>query len=163
MPGSRLNCIALLMIAAATPVLAAQQSPDPAPTAAQTAPKPAASATVSAVPASDTDDAAVLIAQANATAAANASAQTAPAVTAAKKEPSAAARKKAREYGFHAEVYDGKTMFCRDDATLGTRIESKRCMNSEDFEDYGRMLQIARDTMKSKNQCQGGSLCGGLQ
>ena len=159
----RLSCIVLVLAAAAAPVLAAQQSPDPAPTAAaQAATKPAASATASATPASETDDTAALIAQANATAAANAKAEVASAAPVVK-EPSAEARKKAREYGFHAEIYDGKTMFCRDDATLGTRIGSKRCMNSEDFEDYGRMLQIARDTMKAKSQCQGGSICGGLQ
>jgi hypothetical protein len=161
----RLSCIVLVLAAAAAaaPVLAGQQNPDSTPTSTQTAIKPTASATASATPASETDDSAALIAQANATAAANAKAEAASAAPAVMKEPSAAARKKAREYGFHAEIYDGKTMFCRDDATLGTRIPAKRCMDSADFEDYGRMLQIARDMMKAKNQCQGGGICGGLQ
>jgi hypothetical protein len=155
--------MAAMFAAAAAPAfaLAAQQNPDSAATPAPTAAKPPAPTAASAT-AAETDDTAALIAQANATAAANAKAEAASAAPVVK-EPSAEARKKAREYGFHAEIYDGKTMFCRDDATLGTRIGSKRCMNSEDFEDYGRMLQIARDTMKAKNQCQGGGLCGGLQ
>ena len=164
--------IATTFAAAAVPVLAAQQNPDSTPTAAQTAIKPAASATASATPAGEADDTAALIARANAAAAANAKAETAAPASLVKKEPSAAASKKAREYGFHAEVYDGKTMFCRDDATLGTRIASKRCMDYEDFEDYGRMLQIARELMRDKNQCQGGAatkakglggVCGGLE
>jgi hypothetical protein len=45
-------------------------------------------------------------------------------------------------------------------------------MDSDDFEDYGRMLQLARDLMRDKNQCQGGlatkatglgGICGGLE
>ena len=164
MPTSRLICIVLVFVAAAAPVLAAQQSPDSAATAAPTAAAPPAAR---ATPAGDADDTAALIAQANATAAENAKAEAAPAVPTVKKEPSPEARRKAREYGFHAEIYDGKTMFCRDDATLGTRIPAKRCMDSDDFEDYGRMMQLARDLMKDKSACQGGKAlggaCGGLQ
>jgi hypothetical protein len=155
--------------AAAAPLWAAQRNPDAADTAAQTAPRQASSTTVGATSGSETDDTAALIAQANANAAANAKAEAAASVV---KEPSAAALKRALQYGFHAEVYDGKTLFCRDDAVLGTRIPSKRCMDYENFEDYGRMLQIARDLMRDKNQCQGGAatktkglggICGGLE
>ena len=59
--------------------------------------------------------------------------------------------------------HPGKTMFCRDDATLGTRLVSKKCMGADQFEDYAVQLQIARDLMKQKATCQGGGLCGGIQ
>ena len=55
--------------------------------------------------------------------------------------------KKARDFGFHAEVFSGKTFFCREDATVGTRLTSKRCIDAMQFEDYAVQLQIARDTM----------------
>jgi hypothetical protein len=104
-----------------------------------------------------------LIARANAAAAANAKmAASGTAAPATKEMPSPQAQKKAREYGFHAEVYSGKTMFCKDDATLGTRLASKRCMGAFEFEDYATQLKIARDLMKSKSGCNGGGLCGGL-
>jgi hypothetical protein len=117
-----------------------------------------------ATAASDADDTAALIAKANAAAAANAKAAGSPSTAPKpKNEPTADARRKALQYGFHAEIYSGKTMFCRDDATLGTRLASKKCMDASQFEDYGVQLQIARDLIKSKSQCQGGSLCGGMQ
>jgi hypothetical protein len=139
-------------IAAASVAVSAQQSPDSKPAATAATPQ-----------STDADQAAALIAQANAEAAANARAvATAPAQPATPVEPSPAASKKARNYGFHAEIYDGKTMFCRDDATLGTRLASKRCMDADQFEDYAVQLQIARDLMKQKATCQGGGLCGGI-
>jgi hypothetical protein len=35
-------------------------------------------------------------------------------------------------------------------------------MSAFEFEDYAVQLKIARDMMKSKGQCQGGDVCGGL-
>ena len=145
------------VFAAASAAVSAQQNPDSTPAATAATPQ-----------AGDADQAAALIAQANAQAAANAkAAATAPAQPATPIEPSPAARKKAQNYGFHAEIYDGKTMFCRDDAALGTRLVSKRCMDADQFEDYAVQLQIARDLMKDKGACQGGKslggACGGLQ
>jgi hypothetical protein len=81
--------------------------------------------------------------------------------------PTAVASKKANDFGFHAEIYSGKTFFCKDDATLGTRLKSKKCIDGDQFEDYAIQLQIARDTMR-KDVCQGGKAsltptpCGGL-
>ena len=81
--------------------------------------------------------------------------------------PTAVARKKANDFGFHAEIYSGRTYFCKDDATLGTRLKSKKCIDADQFEDYAIQLQIARDTMR-KDVCQGGraslnaSPCGGI-
>jgi hypothetical protein len=74
--------------------------------------------------------------------------------------PSAVARKKASEYGFQAEIINRKTMFCKEEAALGTRLKSKRCMNAYEFEDYSVQLKITRDLLRTKTQCQGGDGCG---
>ncbi len=139
----------------ASPVMA-QQNPDSTPITS-TATAPAAATPDNA------DEAAALIAKANAAAAANAKAvATTATALPTKNAPSADARKKAQQFGFHTEIYNGKTMFCKDDATLGTRLTSKKCMDAIQFEDYAVQLQIARDLMKQKGQCQGGGICGAL-
>jgi hypothetical protein len=168
---------AVLMIAAFAATTASgyvQQAPDSAPvsaTAASTTPassapaastEPAATAAAASGPASEADETAALIAKANAAATANAkAAETAARTPATKIEPSAEARKKASEFGFHAEIFDGKTMFCKQDAALGSRLTSKRCMGAIQFEDYSVQLKIARDMMQSKTACQGGKVLGG--
>jgi hypothetical protein len=142
--------IAGITVIAAAASAASQQPLDSTP--------PAATATTGQ--SSEADEAAALIAKANAAAAANTKlAETTVARSGTKIEPTPQARKKASEYGFHAEIYDGKTMFCRDDAYVGTRIKSKLCMDSNQFEDYAVQLKIARDMMKEKGQCTGG-ICG---
>jgi hypothetical protein len=148
--------------AASAPILA-QQNPDSTPALT------AAPAVATATPASEAEDTAALIARANAAAAAKAKVvETAAAAPAAKAGPTPQAVKKAQEYGFHPEVFSGRSMFCREEATVGTRIKAKHCINADQFEDYAIQLQIARDTMK-KDVCQGGNTgmvkgpCGGLQ
>jgi hypothetical protein len=140
----------------ATPASTAPASTAPASTA------PAATAAATAGAASEADETAALIAKANAAAANAKAAETATRTPSATKiEPSAEARKKASEFGFHAEIYDGKTMFCKQDAALGSRLTSKRCMGAIQFEDYSVQLKIARDMMQSKTACQGGKVLGG--
>ena len=157
-------------IAAASAPGLAQQNPDstPSPTAPTVAPTSTPAATA-ATPASEVDETAALIAKANAAAAAKAkAAEIAAATPAGKAGPTAEAVRKAKDYGFHAEMFSGKTFFCREDATVGTRIKNKRCIDANAFEDYAVQLQIARDTMK-KDVCQGGKTgmlggpCGGIQ
>jgi hypothetical protein len=134
---------------------------------AQQVPESASANPPSAVttgPSSEADQTAALIARANAAAAANANARAASMSnnrSLTKVEASADARKKASEFGFHAEVFNGNTMFCKEDAALGTRIKSKRCMSSFEFEDYAMQIKIAREQMQSNNQCQGG-ICGNV-
>ena len=156
---------------AAVGASAVPQNPEPVPAAAP-APSPASPpGTALAAPslgqAGEPEDAAALIAKANAAAAAASAKLAATPAAPATNMPSSQAQKKAREYGFHAEMYDGKTFFCRDDAVLGTRLPSKRCMDGAEFEDYAVQLKIARDLMQSKTQCQGGKglggACGGVQ
>jgi hypothetical protein len=126
-------------ICAMAATTSAQQAPDPAPTASETPRQP--------------DEA--VTAKANAEAAAIARAQAA----AAPPAPSREARKKAREYGFRAETVNGKTVFCKVDAPVGTRFVFKRCMESWEFDDYATQLKIARDAMTHRASCSGGSIC----
>jgi hypothetical protein len=163
-PYSKYVFLIIATIAATAAFAYAQQAPEPTP--ASTAPAgtaPAVSATTPPSSASEADETAALIAKANAAAAADAKAAEPAARTpsATKIEPSAEARKKAREFGFHAEIFDGKTMFCKQDAALGSRIKSLRCMDAYEFEDYAVQLKIARDLIQSKTQCQGGKVLGG--
>jgi hypothetical protein len=163
-PYSKYVFLIIAAIAATAAFAYAQQAPEPTP--ASTAPAgtaPATAATAAPGSTSEADETAALIAKANAAAAADAKAAEPAARTASatKIEPSPEARKKAREFGFHAEIFDGKTMFCKQDAALGTRIKSLRCMNADEFEDYAVQLKIARDLMQSKTQCQGGKVLGG--
>jgi hypothetical protein len=150
---------ALLVVAIATPAFA-QQAPDSA--SANTPPTAAAAtAMASASTSNDADETAALIAKASAAANANAR-PVVPSAPIAINLPSAGARKKASEFGFHAEIINRKTMFCKEDAALGTRLKSKRCMSAYEFEDYSVQLKIARDLLRTKTQCQGGDICGGI-
>ena len=152
--------LVIATIAASAPGAFAQQAPE---TSASTPPAPAATTNSSS---NEADEVAALIAKANAAAAANANAVAASTThnkSLTEIEASQEERKKAKEFGFQAEVYNGSTLFCKEDAALGTRIKSKRCMSAYEFDDYAVQLKIARDLLKQKNQCQGGDLCGGLQ
>jgi hypothetical protein len=149
--------LVIAAIAASAPGAFAQQAPQP---------PPASTTPAATTDSSEADQTAALIAKANAVAAANANALAASTTTnrsLTKIPASPEARKKAGEFGFQAEVYNGNTLFCKEDAALGTRIKSKRCMSAYEFEDYSVQLKIARDLMKQKGQCQGGDICGGLQ
>ena len=153
--------IAGAFAATSAPVLA--QNPESTPAASAATPTAEATATTEA------NETAALIAKANAAAAAKAkAAEIAAAAPAGKAGPTAEAVKKAKDYGFHAEMFSGKTFFCREDATVGTRIKNKRCIDANQFEDYAVQLQVARDTMK-KDVCQGGNTgmlggaCGGIK
>lgn len=112
----------------------------------------------------EAEETAALIAKANAAAAANARAASMATPTATKIEASPAG-KKARDFGFRAEIYNGDTLFCKQDAALGSRIPLTRCMSAQEFEDYATQLKLARDTLQNKLQCTGGkyamlNICG---
>ena len=158
--------LVLAAIAAGAPRAAQQQNPEPAP-----ASTPTAAATETTASSAEADEAAALIAKANAMAVANANARAAPTSTNRSRaklvEASPEARKKAREFGFRAEVYNGTTLFCRQDPVLGSRIPLPRCMTAYEFDDYAVQLKIARDMMQNKGACNSkGTLtspCGGIQ
>lgn len=113
----KLAFLVIATIAASAPRTFAQQAPEPAP-----ASTPPAATAVTTGSSSEADQTAALIAKANATAAANANARAASMATSrslTKVEASPEARKKASEFGFLAEVFNGTTMFCKEDAALG--------------------------------------------
>jgi len=155
--------LVIAAIAAGAPRASQQQAPEPTP-----ASTPTDAAAVTTGSSSEADETAALIAKANAAAAANANARAASMTTRTltRIEASAAARKKASEFGFRAEVYNGTTLFCKQDAALGSRIPLTRCMTADEFDDYAVQLKIARDMIQSKAGCNSGkvvgSLCGGL-
>jgi len=151
-------------------VIAAFVVSAPRATPQQTSEPPRANAPAEAaatpVPSSETDETAELIAKANAAAAANANARAASMTTRTltKLEASTAARKKASEFGFSAEVYNGNTLFCKHDAALGSRIPLVRCMSADEFEEYATQLKIARDSIRNnlQTQCYNVLMCGGI-
>jgi hypothetical protein len=161
----KLAFLVIAAIAASALRAAQQQSPEPAP-----ASTPTAAAAIATESSSEADEAAALIAKANAMAAASANARAASSATSRSPaklvEASPEARKKAKEFGFRAEVYNGTTLFCRHDAVLGSRIPLPRCMTAYEFDDYAVQLKIARDMMQSKTACNSKgtafSLCGGV-
>ncbi len=143
---------------------AAQQPAPPESTPAATPAAPAAASTNST---NEADETAALIAKANAAAAANANAR-APSMstrTLTQAEASREARKKASEFGFRAEVYNGNTLLCKHDAALGSRIPLVRCMSAQEFDEYATQMKIARDSLEHnlETQCQGKFTCGGIK
>jgi hypothetical protein len=157
--------VVISALAAGVLQASSQQAPE-----SPAASAPAAAAAVTTSSSSEAEEAAALIAKANAAAAANANARAAslaPNRSLIKVDASPQARKKASEFGFHAEVYNGTTLFCRGDAALGSRIPLTRCMTGDQFDDYAVQLKIARDLMGNKTQCNAGRVsmnpCGGVQ
>jgi hypothetical protein len=150
--------LVIAALAAGAPRATPQQTPESPPVSTP----PAAAATESA--SKDAAETAALIARANAAAAANAKARAAMTTrTLTRIEASPAARKKASEFGFRAEVYNGDTLFCKTDAALGSRIPLTRCMSAYEFEDYATQMKIARDSLQNQlqGQCQNSFSCGG--
>jgi hypothetical protein len=49
------------------------------------------------------------------------------------KPPPADTIKKARQAGYHKETLKGGTVFFKEDANLGTRFTSKKCINQDEL------------------------------
>jgi hypothetical protein len=146
--------VLLCAIAAAAGPVSAQQPPDAAktPPAAQTENSTAASNA-----ASDADDAAAtaaLIAKANAAAAK--AAASAP----AKAANEASVAKKAREAGWRPEAHNGETVYCRDDAQVGSRFPTRRCVHESQLLVLLDQAQADKDSLKSVG-CSGGACSAG--
>lgn len=75
--------------------------------------------------------------------------------------PSKAFLKKAREAGFKTEVKKGVTLFCREDAEIGTRLKTKKCVGETQLEEILDQREAQRDQFRKPGQC-GGSVCGGI-
>ena len=155
---SKICSIVLLGAATATAFsVCAQQAVEPAKTAPAT--QPASPATES--PATDT--AASDNAEAAATAAAIAKATAAAAAAGAAKssaKPLDAATivKKATQSGWRPEVKNGNTVYCRNDAEVGSRFTTRRCVSEMQLANLLEQAEFDKDQLKQRG-C-GGS-CGG--
>jgi hypothetical protein len=60
---------------------------------------------------------------------------------------------KARQAGYRSKVINGRTIFCRTEAGLGTRIAKESCVSSESLEESLRQAELVRDQMRRGNAC----------
>ena len=72
--------------------------------------------------------------------------------------PSADTLKKARAGGLKPEVRNGVTVFCWEDADIGTRFKTKKCVNEDQLAQILEIRQAQRDQM-NRSSCTGA--CGG--
>ena len=73
--------------------------------------------------------------------------------------PSPELLKKARMAGYKAETQKGVTKFCRRDADLGTRFETKKCVSQDQMEQEINERQDARNELSKAATCTGAH-CG---
>ena len=136
--------IATLVAAAtvsATPALP-QQAPDPAPAATATTNQSSEAAEAAAT--------AAAIAKANAAAGGKSAA--------AKPNDDAAIAKKAKEFGWHSEVRQGVTVYCREAPVVGSRFTEKKCASGNQLAVVLEQQEFERDQLKQRG-C--GGNCGG--
>ncbi|MGO9991593.1 MAG: hypothetical protein ACLPTF_03630 [Steroidobacteraceae bacterium] len=91
--------------------------------------------------------------------AAQAAAPTATQAAAAPAGASAETIKKARQAGYHQEVRKGVTLFCHEDATIGTHFTSKKCVDESGLAAVLDLRQQQREQMDKPVAC--GAGCSG--
>jgi hypothetical protein len=50
--------------------------------------------------------------------------------------------------GLHAEVHNGATQYCWEDANLGTRFPTKKCIGEDQLNDLVAQRQATQDNMR---------------
>lgn len=63
--------------------------------------------------------------------------------------------KKARELDYQIETRKGQVFYCQTSAQLGTRFETKGCLNEADFEDVVRRSTELQTIMHQPGSCSG--------
>jgi hypothetical protein len=139
--------ITATLVAITAPIYA-QQTPEPAKAPANSNPAAPAQADTSAQDA-DAAAAAAAIAKAKAAAAAEAKSSS---------DGDAALAKRAKEAGWRPEVRSGVTVYCRQDAVVGSRFTQKRCAAESQLAGILERQEYEREQLKQRG-C-GGS-CGG--
>jgi hypothetical protein len=139
--------ITATLVAITAPIYA-QQTPEPAKAPANSNPAAPAQADASA---QDADAAAAAAAIAKAKAAAEAKPKSS-------SDGDAALAKKAKEAGWRPEVRSGVTVYCRQDAVVGSRFTQKRCAAEGQLAGILERQEYEREQLKQRG-C-GGS-CGG--
>jgi hypothetical protein len=154
MPTLRLKSIVLILAAAAAAAPAFAQQAADAPKTAPATEAPAANTTPDTA-ASDAEAAATaaLIAKANATAAAAGAAK-----PSAKPTDAASIVKKAKQTGWRPEVHNGNTVYCRNDAEVGSRFSTRRCVSEIQLANIIEQAEFDKDQLKQRG-C--GGNCGG--
>jgi hypothetical protein len=144
-----LPLILVSAVACAGGIASAQQAPD--------ATKTPATSSSTAASSSDSADAeaaatAAMIAKANAAAAAAA------AHAPTKITDEATLAKMAKKAGWHTEVQNGTTLYCRESADVGTRFSSKKCATPTQLAVVLEQQEYEKDQLKQRG-C--GGNCGG--
>lgn len=63
-------------------------------------------------------------------------------------KPSDATLKLAKSMGLHAEVHKGATQYCWEDANLGTRFPTKKCVGEDQLTDLVAQRQATQDNIR---------------
>jgi hypothetical protein len=71
-------------------------------------------------------------------------------------KPSDATVKLAKSMGLHPEVRKGVTQYCWEDANLGTRFPTKKCVGEDQLTDLVAQRQATQDNMR-RNITNGGA------
>jgi hypothetical protein len=74
--------------------------------------------------------------------------------------PSADTIKKARDGGLKPEVRKGVTVFCWEDADIGSRFKTKKCVDEFMLAQILEIRQLQREQLQRSGSCNGGA-CGG--
>jgi hypothetical protein len=125
---------------------------------AQQAPDATKTPDTSSSTASSSSDAADAEAAATAAAIAKANAAAAAAKSPAKITDEATLVKMAKKAGWHQEVQNGTTVYCRESADVGTRFSTKKCGTLTQVAVVLEQQQYERDQLKQRG-C--GGNCGG--
>jgi len=82
----------------------------------------------------------------------------APAPTSAAKIPSPDTVKKAKDAGYRAKLRKGVTLFCKDEADIGTHFSTEHCINEDQLGLVLERAQAQRDQM-TNHTCSNGGAC----
>ena len=66
----------------------------------------------------------------------------------------------ARQQGYRARVVKEQTIFCRNEAPLGSRIAKDVCVSADQLENSVRQAELFREQMRRGQAC-GKASCGG--
>lgn len=71
-----------------------------------------------------------------------------PAADKAPPAPSAETLKRAKSVGMHPEVRKGGTVYCWEDASVGTRFTTKKCVDENQLDDMIAQREAQQDKMR---------------
>jgi hypothetical protein len=72
----------------------------------------------------------------------------APPASADKSAPSAELVNRAKSVGMHPETHHGQTVFCHEDASLGSRFTTKKCYNENELDAYITQREAAKSVIQ---------------